>query len=66
MIDADRTTEQEVVAILGKKRENRKLYYLVQFEGDPKSRAVWLPITELRNSMDLVRTFENSTRTSNS
>ncbi len=66
VIDADGTTEREVVAILGKKRENRRVYYLVQFEGDPESEAVWLPATELRNCMDLVRTFEKSTRTSNS
>lgn len=66
VVDADGTTEQEVLAILDKKREKRKLYYLVQFEGDPISDAVWLPRTELKNCMDLVKEYEALTRTSKS
>lgn len=66
VIGADGNVEQEVVAVLDKKRENRRVFYLVQFEGDPKEEAIWTHKSELKNCMDLVRKYELSTRTSNS
>ena len=35
VVDADATVEQEVKAILKKKREKRRIYYLVQFMDEP-------------------------------
>ena len=66
VIDADGTTEQEVIAILSKKRENRKAMYLVQFEGDPDCEAVWMPKSALSNCKHLLHEFEKKTRASSS
>ena len=66
VVDADGNVEQEVFAILDKKRKNQRVYYLVQFESDAVSDAIWIHKSELRNCIDLVRDYENSTRTSSS
>ena len=66
VIDADGTEEQEVSEIIGKKREKRKMYYLVRFEGDSEEEAIWLPEADLKNCMDLVQIYEKSMRASNS
>lgn len=60
VIDADGTTEQVVIGILDKKRERRRVYYLVQFEGQPTSEAIWMHKSELKNCWDLVRQYEAS------
>ena len=65
VIDADGTVKQEVYAILDKKREQRRIYYLVQFMDEPVSEAVWMTRAELKNCKDLVREYETSTRKSN-
>ena len=64
VIDADGTVEQEVEAILRKKKHQRRIYYLVQFMDDPESEAVWLPKSELTNCKELIKRFEESMRTS--
>lgn len=66
VIDAGGTMEQDVKEILGKKREHRTVHYLAQFEGNPTSEAIWLPKSELKNGINLVREYEKSTRTSTS
>ena len=58
VIDADGNVEQEVFAILAKKRERRKIHYLVQFDGGPPSEAIWLSKYELKQCMDLIKDFE--------
>ena len=65
VIDADGTIEQEVSRILQRKKFKRQWQYLVLVAGDPESEAVWIPRSELKNCMDLVRAFDKSTRTSN-
>lgn len=65
VIDADGTSEQEVAEILDKKRIGRKLHYLVRFEGDPESEALWLQKSDLKNCMDLVNEFERSLKKKN-
>ena len=65
VIDADGTIVQEVYATLDKKREHRRIYYLIQFMDEPVSEAVWMTRAELKNCKDLVREYETSTRTSN-
>lgn len=64
VFDADGTMEEEVKAILRKKREQRKLFYLVQFMGESESKAIWLHKSRLKHCQDLVQEFEKSTRTS--
>ena len=58
VIDADGNVEQKVFAILAKKRERRKIHYLVQFDGESPSEAIWLPKSELKHCMDLIKDFE--------
>ena len=58
VVDADGSTEFEVEAILGKKRERGKLFYLIQFKSDPSEEAVWLPSTERSNCKDLLREYK--------
>ena len=65
-VDADGTQEFEVKAIVGKKKQNRRIFFLVQFEGKPREEAIWLPKTELQNCKELVEEYERSMRTSNS
>ena len=65
VIDADGTVEQEVHAILDKKRDNRRIYYLVQFIDYHVSEAVWMTKAELKNCKELVNEYETLTRTSN-
>lgn len=57
-IDTDGNEEEAVEKILDKKRENRKVYYLVQFVGDPESEAVWMHRSELQNCSELIKEFE--------
>lgn len=66
IIDANGTEEQLVAEILAKKRENRRVYYLVRFDGDIPSEAIWKPKSELSNCMELVRDYEQLTGTSTS
>ena len=63
-IDADGTEEYEVRKILDKRKHNRRVYYLVQFEGEPVQEAVWLPKSELSNCRELLQEYEHSMRTS--
>ena len=42
-IDADGTQGFEVKLILDIKKEKRRVYFRVQFEGEPEEEAVWLP-----------------------
>ncbi len=58
VIDTDSNVKQEATKILDKKREGRRVYYPTLFEGDAESDAIWLPKTELKNCMDLVREYE--------
>lgn len=60
VIDADGTVEQEVKAILDRRRVNRRYEYLVQFVGQPESEAIYLPRTDVRNCMEFVRDYENT------
>lgn len=62
LIDASGDTEQIVQKILDKKKENCRMFYLVQFYGDSKAEAIWMHNFELRNFMDLVKDFENKSR----
>eukprot|EP00171_Calliarthron_tuberculosum_P004604 IDg4604t1 len=62
VIDAHGTVEQEVSAILDKKRINRSIHYLTLFEGDPVTEAVWLPEKELDNCSAIVKEFNSSSR----
>ena len=64
VIDSDGNVEQEVKAILDKKREKRRIYYLVQFMDDPESEAVWLPKSDLTNCKDLIKKYKESMPTS--
>ena len=64
VVDANATVEQEVKAILKKKPEKRRKYYLVQFMDEPESEAIWLPKARLRNCLECIEEFEKSTRTS--
>lgn len=64
VIDADANVEQEVRAILKKKREKGKIYYIVHFMNAPESKAIWLPKTRIRNCSKYIDEFENSTRKS--
>jgi len=66
VVDADGNEEQAVAEILQKKHENRRVKYLVRFEGEDASEATWHLKSALSNCMDLVRAFERSTGTSNS
>ena len=66
VVDADGNEEYEVQAIFGKKRSNRRVFYLVHFHGEPASEAVWLPKSELSHCTDLVQAYEQSLRTSTS
>ena len=58
VIDTDGNVEQILSAILDKKRENRRVFYVVQFEGDMEADAIWMPKSELKHCNDLVRAFE--------
>jgi len=58
VIDTDGNMEDAVYAILGKKRKNRRVYYLVQFVGDSEEDAIWMHKCSLKNCMDLVKDFE--------
>lgn len=60
VVDADGTEEQVVAEILDKKRDKRRVKYLVRFEGEPASEASWHLKADLKNCMDLVRNFERS------
>ena len=64
VIGADGTVEQEVQSIIGKKRVNRRLHYLVLFEGDPESFR--LPRSALSNCMHLIKKHEAMMRASSS
>ena len=66
VVDADGTEEMEVAEILEKKGYRRALYYLVRFEDEPRSEAVWLSKSELKNCKDLIKDFEKATGTSQS
>ena len=66
VIDASGTIEHKVHAILSKKKHNRKIHYLVHFEGEPKTEAVWLPQSELPHCKELIKEYEKTTRTSKS
>ena len=59
VIDAGGNTEQIVHQILDKKREKRRVFYLVQFYGDSKEAAIWMHKSELKNCMDLVKDFRS-------
>ena len=60
VVDPEGTTEQVVTAILDKKRSGRQVFYLTLFDNDPKSEAVWLSKSELKNCMELVNEFNKS------
>ena len=64
VVDADGTEEMEVAEILDMKRYQRKLYYLVRFQDEPSSEAVWLSKLELKNCKELLKDFEKATETS--
>ena len=57
VFDADATVEQDVKASLKKKREKRRIYYLVQFMDEPESEAIWLPKARLRNCRECIEEF---------
>lgn len=63
VIDADGNVEQEVKAILDKKKSRRRIYYLVQFEHDAPEDAIWMAKTDLGNCKDRIQDFEKSART---
>lgn len=66
VIDPEGNVEQEVIAILNKKRVKRRIFYLVQFEGDEVEDSIWMPSSDLRNCRELIKKFETSPRTSTS
>lgn len=66
VIDTEGNIEQEVITILNKKKENRRVFYLVQFEGDSVEDTVWIKKTDLDNCKGCIRKFENSLRTTSS
>lgn len=57
---ADGAVEQAVRAILDRPRDNRRFAYLIQFVGQPESKAFFLPRSELRNCMELVIEYDKS------
>lgn len=65
VIAPDGTTEQVVKAILDKKKRKRKVYYLVQFDKQSTSEAIWMHKSELKNCSDLAKEFEMSHKRSN-
>ncbi len=58
VVDASGNTEQMVHAVLDEKRENRKVYYLVQLEGDTITEASWMQKSELNKWKDLVKELD--------
>ena len=62
VIDAGGNKEQIVHRILDKKRENRRVFYLVQFYGDAEEDSIWMHKSELKNCIDLVKDFEKHSR----
>lgn len=62
IIDTEGTIEEEVINILDKRRQKRKLYYLVQFEGGSPEEAIWMPKSELKNCQELISKFDRSPR----
>ncbi len=55
IVDADGTVEQEVKAILGKKRIKRTVHYLVQFEDEPESEATWMCQSDSQHCKELIQ-----------
>lgn len=66
VIDAEGNVEQEVIAILDKKKVKRRVYYLVQFEGDSLEEAIWMPVSEFKHCQELIQRFKDSPRSSHS
>lgn len=56
-IDTDGTQEHVVKTILGKKKEGRRVFYLVQFENDSTANAVWMHKSGLTNCQELIMQF---------
>ena len=61
-IDAGSNKEQIVHRIFNKKRENRRVLYLVQFYGDAEEDLIWMHKSELKICIDLVKDFEKHSR----
>jgi hypothetical protein len=47
-----------VERILDKKKDGKKLLYLVKWEGYPEEESTWEPIANLQNVKDMVKLFE--------
>ncbi len=62
VIDAKGTTEQVVTAILDKKKENRKVYYLVQFDRQAEADAIWMHKSELTNCRELIAEYNKKNK----
>lgn len=58
VIDTEGNVEQEFIAILDKKKENRSVFYLVQFEGDSVEDAVWMKATHLDKCKEFIKKFK--------
>lgn len=61
VIDQKERTGEAVYATLGKKRESRKLYYLVQFYSNEDYDSIYMPKTEVENCKELLLLFNKKT-----
>ena len=56
--DSDNVDFFTVERIIEKKREGKKLFYLVKWEGYPEEQNTWEPVSNLSNVKDMIREFE--------
>jgi len=64
--DSDSEDFFTVEKIIDKKKEGKKLFYLVKWEGYPEEQNTWEPVANLSNVKDLVKEFEKKNELSTS